>query len=299
MVSTMVSRLHELLIEMFREKPSLAAMLLDGTSRVDVPEFSKAHLSSGELNDVAPTEYRADAVITLEGSGGPVLAIVIEVQLKPDKDKRRTWPAYVGTLYARVGCPIVLLVICPTQKVANWCATPIDFGRPGLTLTPVVLGPEQVPVVTDLETARRAPELTILSAIAHGSRPDPIPIFEAFRTALDVLDEDHSDLYTDLVLLVLSAAARECLEKFMTVTDHRFKSSFARRNFSRGKAEGKAEGEAQAVLAVLDVRGIEVPEAVRDQIAACSDLDQLGAWIRRAAVANKIEDVDEQFGTDR
>ena len=140
MVSTMVSHLHEILIEIFRAKPGLAAVLLDRTSRVDVPAFGKAHLSSGELNDIAPTEYRADAVVTLEDSDGPVLAIVIEVQLQPDKDKRRTWPAYVGTLYARVGCPIVLLVICPTRGVAKWCGKPIEFGRPSLTLTPVALG---------------------------------------------------------------------------------------------------------------------------------------------------------------
>ncbi|WP_437808051.1 hypothetical protein [Sorangium sp. So ce1078] len=37
-----------------------------------------------------------------------------------------------------------------------------------MTLTPLVLGPEGVPVVTDAEQAMAAPEVVVLSAMAHG-----------------------------------------------------------------------------------------------------------------------------------
>jgi hypothetical protein len=184
--------------------------------------------------------------------------------------------------------------VCPDPVVAAWCAAPIELGHPGLVLCPVVLGPHQVPVVTDLDTARRAPELTVLSAIAHGGRSDPVPVFEALRAALDVVDRDHADLYTDIVLAVLPAAARECLEEFMTITSHRYQSDFARRYFSQGEAKGFSEGEAKAVLAILDARGVEVPEEVRARIAGCTDLDQLDVWVRRAATAAKIQDLGEQ-----
>jgi hypothetical protein len=33
----------------------------------------------------------------------------------------------------------------------------------------------------------------VLSALAHGARPDPIPIFDALLTALDVVDLDHAN----------------------------------------------------------------------------------------------------------
>ncbi|WP_437952684.1 hypothetical protein WME98_19685 [Sorangium sp. So ce296] len=36
-------------------------------------------------------------------------------------------------------------------EIARWCSRPIDAGHPGLKLTPLVLGPAGVPVVTDLE----------------------------------------------------------------------------------------------------------------------------------------------------
>jgi hypothetical protein len=283
----MPSYLHEILIEMFRGRPALAAEILGGPLRVALPEFAEARLSSADLTDVAPTEYRADAVVTLHAGASPVMAVVVEVQLRIDPRKRRSWPAYVGTLHARLGCPIALLVMCPDQTVADWSAVPVTVGPPGSVLTPVALGPRQVPVVTDPDTARRMPELTVLSALAHGAEPEPTAVFNALFTALGAVDQEHADLYTDLVLSRLPAAARECLEDLMTTTGFRFQSDFARRNF----AAGEAKGEAHAVLAVLEARGVEVSESVRADIASCTDLDQLGTWIHLAATADKIEDL--------
>jgi hypothetical protein len=287
----MPSHLHEVLVEMFRDRPALAADLLAGPFGVALPEFQKAQLSAGELTDVAPTEYRADAVVTLNVADTAVFAVVVEVQLRVDARKRRTWPAYVATLHARLGCPVMLLVVCPDHTVAAWSAAPVVIGDPGLVLTPVVLGPRQVPVVTDVEEARRHPELTVLSALAHGGRADPSAVFEALLAALDVIDHDHANLYTDLVFTVLPAAARAWLEEFMTTATHRYQSDFARRYFSQGEAEGEAKGEAKALLAILDARGIHVPDDIRADIAACTDIAQLESWIRRAAIADKIQDV--------
>jgi len=274
---------------MFRDRPALAADLLAGLG-VEVPEFHKARLSSGELTDVVPTEYRADAVVTLDVADTPVFAVVVEVQLRADVRKRRTWPAYVATLHARLGCPVALLVVCPDQAVAAWCTTPVVVA-PCLVLRPVVLGPWQVPVVTDAEVARRYPELAVLSALAHGGQEDPQAVFEALFAALDMIDHDHANLYTDLILTVLPMASRVLLEEFMTTATHRYQSDFARRYFSQGEAEGEAKGEARALLAILDARGIHVPDDTRADIAACTDIAQLELWIRRAATADKIQEV--------
>jgi len=89
---------------MFRDRPALVADLLAGPLGVAVPVFHNAELSAGDLTDVAPTEYRADAVVTLKVADDPVFAVVVEVQLRVDARKRRTWPAYVATLHARLGC---------------------------------------------------------------------------------------------------------------------------------------------------------------------------------------------------
>jgi hypothetical protein len=294
-VARMPSHLHEVLIEMFRDRPELAAEVLAGPLGVPMPAFRRAEVSSSELTDVMATEYRADAVITLSGANGLVLAVIIEVQLRVDTRKRRTWPAYVTTLHARLGCPVVLLVVCPKPAVATWCSKPISIGHPGLILTPLVLGPDAVPVVTDADAARRHPHMTVLSALAHGARPGLERVLDALLAALDVIDHDHASLYADVVLAELPAAAHDYLEALMTATPYRYQSDFARRYFDQGqtegKAEGKAEGRAAAVLDILDARGVPIEDDMRADIAACTDLPTLDVWIRRAITAATVRDL--------
>lgn len=82
---------------MVRQRPELVADLLTGPPGIEVPAYQKALVSPGDLTDVAPTEYRADAVVTFYDGDQAVLAVVVEVQLRPDVMKRRTWPVYVAT----------------------------------------------------------------------------------------------------------------------------------------------------------------------------------------------------------
>lgn len=68
---------------------------------------------------------------------------------------------------------------------------------------------------------------------------------------------------------------------------YEFKSDFARHYI----AIGMARGWPRAVLLVLEGRGVGVPDGVREQIADCTDLDQLDAWLRRAVTATTAEEV--------
>jgi hypothetical protein len=289
----MPSHLHEALTELFRHRPALAAELLTGALGVPVPPWRRAQLAAADLTDLAPTEYRADAVVTLAAEEAPVLAVVIEVQLRRDPAKRRTWPVYLTTLHARLRCPAVLLVVAPDAGTAAWCAVAIPLGHPGFVLTPLVLGPDRVPVVTDAGTAGAAPELAVLSAMAHGDHPDREKVLHALLVALRTMDHDHASLYADIVLATLPEATRHYLEALMALGTYEYQSDFARRYFAQGKTEGKTEGEAAALLAVLAARGIEVPAEARDRITGCTDLDQLDTWVRRASTASSIGDLFE------
>lgn len=243
-------------------------------------------MESGEFGDVTPTEYRADAVVVLTAGEAPVLAVVVEVQLRRDRDKRWSWPVYLTTLRARLRCPVVLLVVCVDSSTATWCAEPIDVG-PCARVVPVVLGPDRVPVVTDADRAAEAPELAVLSAMAHGSDPDREQVLDALVGALSHVDRERAGLYSDVVLAALPAAARRYLEAMMSTGTWEWQSDYARGLV----AEGRTEGEARALLAVLDARGVEVPEEARERITTCTDLDQLDGWVRRAATATSVEDL--------
>jgi hypothetical protein len=284
--------LHETILDIFRHRPSLAAEFLASALGVELPAYREARLEPGDLTDLAPTEYRADQAVVLADDGGPVLAVVVEVQMRGDPDKRWTWPVYLTTLRSRLHCPTVLLVVCVEPATARWCAAPIALGHPDFELTPLVLGPDRFPVVTDAVEAARSPEVAVLSAIAHGGRPECTAVLDALVSALESIDDQQATLYADVVLATLPLAARRHMEELMRTGVREYQSEFARKYFSEGHAEGHAESRAEDVLAVLDARGIDVPEADRVRIGGCRDLDQLGRWLRRAATAESVTDLD-------
>ncbi|GIE27404.1 hypothetical protein Ait01nite_004490 [Actinoplanes italicus] len=145
--------------------------------------------------------------------------------------------------------------------------------------------------MTDLDTARRLPELTVLSALAHANRSDPIPLFEALFAALEVIDSPRAGIYHDFVRGNLPAASRKLLEDLVSATKDRYFSDWARQQHAEGMAEGMAEGRAGSIITVLTARGIEVSDEAHAKINACTDLEQLDQWIQRAAVAERVEDL--------
>ncbi|WP_194814695.1 hypothetical protein [Nocardia sp. XZ_19_385] len=298
----MPTQLHEVIVEMFRN-PSLAAGLLDDAFGIPVPEYQQARAGSCDFTDVKPNEYRGDATLVFaDSSGTPVLGIIVEVQLSHDDDKTWAWPVYLSTFRSRLRCPVFLLVICTTNQIAAKCRTPIRFGHPGLVLCPLVLGPDSMPVVTDPEEGRELPERAVLSALAHGGGPHAEDVLTAFTASLGSIDEEHAKMYYDLVENSIPEALQPLLRELMMKAGfkYEYQSDFARKymaegraeGLNTGRAEGRAESAAQAVLAVLDTRGFEIPDALRARITECRDVDQLKAWLRRAIT---ITDPSELF----
>ncbi|WP_437325947.1 hypothetical protein [Sorangium sp. So ce381] len=295
----MPSVTHEALVELFKNRPTLAAEMLHDALGHPVPTFTEARVESSDLTEIVPSDRRADVVVVLLAGEQQrrAMAIVVEVQLGVDADKPYVWPVYVSQTRARHRCPTGLLVVTINAAMARWSARPIDTGHPGWTLTPLVLGPQGVPVVTDAEQAKAAPEVAVLSAMAHGQSEAAEAIGVAFFEAADELDEERRAVYGDLVLSSLNAAARRKLEAMMK-SGYQFQSEFARSYVAKGREEGMREGtlktKAQAVLVFLEARGLEVPVEVRERVLASTDLDELDRWIRRAAV---ISDARELLAT--
>ena len=169
------------------------------------------------------------------------------------------------------------------------------LGHPGVSLRPIVLGPDAVPVIRDVSEATRSPELAVLSARVHGRSDAALEVGKAALAVVRTLDDDKAALYTDMVLFSMRAAARVILEDLMANGTYRYQSDFTKRYVAQGRdegrAEGRAEGKALAVLALLAARGVEVPSPVRATVLACTDAATLDAWIARAATANVASDV--------
>ncbi|XXY44926.1 hypothetical protein WME91_33500 [Sorangium sp. So ce269] len=296
----MPSVTHEALVELFKNRPRLAAEMLQDALGQPVPAFTEARVESSDFTEIVPSDRRADVIVVLlvGEQQRPAMAIVVEVQLGVDPDKPYVWPVYVTQTRARHRCPAWLLAVTVDAEIARWCARPIEMGHPGWMLTPLVLGPAGVPVVTDAEQAKAAPEVVVLSAMAHGQGEAGEAIGVAFLAAAPGLDEERRAVYGDLVLSSLNAAARRTLEAMMK-SGYEFQSEFARsyvaKGMEKGRQEGRQEGsvetKAHDVLAVLEARGLEVPAAVRERVLANTDLAELDRWLRRAAVVSDAREL--------
>ncbi len=166
----MPSQLHEALLLLFRNRPTLAPNLLHGALHADLLSYSEVLLDSADLTDIQPAEYRADLVVRLVDDTS-VFAIVVEVQLSVEETKRFVWPVYLANLRARLRCPVCLLVVTADDLVARWAAKSVEMGGSN-RFTPYVLGLSGVPEMTDTDRARADPEIAVLSAMAHGRHVD-------------------------------------------------------------------------------------------------------------------------------
>lgn len=276
----MLSSEHEFFVEAIRQVPDLPARFVS-SDRGANPFHDRLVLESPDLTHTVPVELRADAVTVLYDGDRPVLGIICEVQLRKDRRKWRSWARYVMSMMMRLDCPVQLVVFTTSVAVAQWAAAPIAH-HGALLGVPVVVGPDQIPVITDPAVAREDPEMAMLSAVTHSEVPG---VLEAVLHALRP-DFDNSGLYADLIYGALPAAARKHLEDLVTST-YEYKMPFARKYFAEGKAEGKAED----VLAVLAARGIDVPEDVRARVAECTDGEQLDIWLIRAVTATTLGEV--------
>jgi hypothetical protein len=291
----MPSAEHESPIALAKLAPELVTWLLANIFDFKVPEYHHARPQATDVRVMVPRTYHADGMILYcDREDQPVLAVVLEVQRKRVALKRRTWKLYLAQLEAELDVDIALVIYCPEPPVARWYRELLDRYSLSLPLRPMIFTSTDVPIIIDANVGRVHPALVVFSAICHGGHAEVDTIFPALEAALRSLEPVNAILYYDIVLAGLPAAARARWEEFMTATvGHEYLSERFREMAAQNQEIGEARGEARAVLTVLDARGIEVPDEIRDHVLACTDLDQLETWLRRAVNATSAADVIE------
>ncbi|MFV2196630.1 hypothetical protein [Nocardiopsis sp. LOL_012] len=286
---------HEFPVDLIRNDPAFAAELLQEVTGVPLPEHTRVRCGAAEATSTAIAHLTSDNVVVCErpplpregDDPVPVLAIVTEPQRGWDSRKPYSWPAYVANIRHRLRCPVALLVLTPDTPLGLRYSKPIDLGCG--EIRPTVLALDTLEPVTDHRVAKERPVLTVL-AMASNPTEDRAAL-EALFTALRSLDTSASSLYSDYVLAALSAAALGSLEEIMKLRDYEFRTELIGRPFREGQAKGKAEGMSDAILGILDERGVELSPEVRDRITSSADPDELRRWVRRAARATRAEDL--------
>ena len=282
---------HQALVDMFREHPELAPRFLANLLKLAVPPHASATVAEASLDQLIPTEFRADLVIDLrDASGALVLAIVLEVQRDEDPDKTYAWVLYVAAVRARRRCPAILLVVAPDPAVAKWAAKPIDLGIGLGSLQPVVLGPTTVPEVTDPAEAEREAELAVLSALAHGAGPHGLDVIHAAIAGLRRVDREHAMVYFH----ILYEALREPMQRAMKAVamEQQTEEETGFDEFMREVWEHYRVRDLRDLLLRLTTRaGIALSDVDRARIRACADAETLDHWIENVIGAKTAADV--------
>ena len=284
---------HNGLVEMFRENPSLALLLLEQILHLPIPPHTSAAVVEAALDQLVPVEFRADLVIEVKQGDQVVFAIILEVQLGEDPAKKSTWPVYLTVTRARrQGCPACVLVVAPDAKVAAWAAKPIELGLPGDTIHPRVLGPPELPRVMDPAEVRRRPEIAVLSAMAHGNEPGGLAVVMAVLNGLVGFDEAMARVYRKLIYDALEEALRRKVDQMNLERIGPFEDPpFVVKLKEIGRAEGQVETLRAMLLKLVAREGFTLSEEERARIDGCDDPAVLDRWIDNTFEAKTAADL--------
>jgi hypothetical protein len=294
----MASLLHEALVELLAEHPELLIPALQ-EQLGDLPVDLQFRRGESSQSKIPPLRADLGLELLLHGAAEPFAAITLEVQLSKDEDKPYSWLLYHAGQHYRLRVPSYLLVVTNDPDVAAWAAGPFRSGM--VTMRPLVITPAHIPPVTDVEEAKRSLERAFLSGLVHASEPVAAEIGLALAAALDAAPDDAGLYYWDTLLAVLGDAIRRTID--MQLKNWKPRSDWGKQflaevkeevraaGLAAGRAEGRAEGQADAILAMLDARGLALDPPLRERITACTNLDLLARWVRRAATASSVEEV--------
>ncbi|GIH27342.1 hypothetical protein Aph01nite_56520 [Acrocarpospora phusangensis] len=301
----MVTPRHEGLTGIATLDAGITAEALRALFDLSIPN-GEARVLSCDLSEAVPAVYRADAAI-LYASRDTSLGVIVEVQLRPDHRKHDSWLAYIANLRARDHTPTCLVVICPNRQTATWASLPIETGHPGLTLVPLVIGPDNTSVITDVAEAVGNIGLAAIAAITHSENPQIRAILAALTEALNHIDPAAAQRYAEYVTVALTGTAKTEMEQLMATKSYLYQGKYAQSlieegrasgiaegrasGIAEGRASGIAEGEAKSLLFVLEKRGVELSETDRKNVLSCTDQELLTAWLERALTARSVEDV--------
>jgi hypothetical protein len=213
---------------------------------------------------------------------------VVEPQLHRDDKKHRAWAHYTLSLAARYRRPVQVIVVTLDDDVARWAKQTITI-EAGLQYQPLVIEPASLPIIDDAESARRDPELAVLSALAHRGSDHSPAIVRAALAGIDHLDPLAAAIFHDMLRASQPLLAASILEELMTIPAYEFQSDFAKTHLAAGRAEECRRN----LLSVLEARGFSVDATALARIAETGDVEQLEGWLKRAVTA---ADLAEVFG---
>jgi hypothetical protein len=301
----MPSRAHEIPVACLSRDPSLLSAL---AKKLGKPPPAGHRPVDSTVRIADPAEVRPD-IILARGKRGPWSAI--EIQLRIDDDKGRRWLLLVALLYNERGCMGELWVITASKRTAEWARTACDAtGKNGtrVRLEPIVLliGRDEVDALLD----EGRPSLAFFAAWAMQGRRGP-EAERVLKRTMELTDRLPARALrrqqrTDIMGVLNGRLAEKLKEKVMEPkrsTEPRWVREMREEMFgdqvralkpkfvAEGEAKGEAKGKREALLLVLEGRGLSITRPQRAAILACDDLVKLDRWIAASGTAASVAEL--------
>lgn len=295
----MVTSEHEGMHRIFQERPEILTPVFR-TLGLPLPEKATVDVVTGDATETRPLSRHVDTVLRVGPSDGDDFLLAVEAQGRRDPRKGASWAYYVAYLQSKYRLPVLLLVVCRDRATAKWAAGPFDCGAREWVAQrtyPLVVGPDNLPVITDARTAAEQPAMAAFSALTHADSPDIDAILDALGRAIQGMTGEAPNYFAQFLDAALgeSPAGDKWRNIMGFVNYFPGRGTVLEKAYVEGKDEGKAAGEAKGVLRVLEVRGLPVSDDVRERITSCTDLARLDDWLDRAGT---VTDVAELFTED-
>ena len=311
---------HEVLHRIFTHDKDLFARTMRQVLGKEVPGPLEVSVLSTDYTVVEPVHERhGDSALLAEllvEAPGDRFIIIVESQTEPDPDAGYRWPFYAAYLHDKYHCPVVLVVVTSKKRTARWARKPIHIGLPGLicmTVHATVLGPDNVAVITDPETARKDLGFAVFSAITHSRSKQIGGILETLAGALAATDKETGSLLAEFTEAGLGedTMGRTIWRNLMATRTYPYVSELRSQGREEGRQEGRqegreegreegrvegreegrAEGRAQDIERLLDKRGIAMTTADRKRIISCRESKTLDLWLDRVLTVSEISEL--------
>lgn len=265
----MVGSSHEALHRIFQKDPAVLTKALQRVLHVPFPEPREIVAMNVDLTEIEPVERRVDTLMRAETDEGTYL-----LRTGADRGHAEQYDRQVGLSADPVRLP----------------------GWHSMTVRPLVLGPDNVPVITDEHWGEQDPSLAVFSAMTHGRGPQTPAILESLVAILKTVDPDTASVYAQFVDSCLTdSQAKQMWRDLMKTVQYFWRHPLAEQVREEGRVEGREEGRIETsramLLRLLEWRHIPVPTTVRARIESCTDLSRLETWAERAVHAADAEEL--------
>jgi hypothetical protein len=267
--------------------------IVDRTPTIAVPSLTRPRKRVGDL-----------VLIVYDRNERELAVLVLEVQLSWDPGKRCVWALLAAAFAADLCVEARVAVLSPNPKLREKIRRRLV---PDIQPRPLVIEPELIPLICDLEEARRRPRETIFAALYHVSETSEsvesrVAGIRAALIANQTLDPQDQLRYGALMSAMTPAEILQWAWELLPDKDleqdpdPKNLPEFLREGFLfvTGKNEGKAEGIElgrsegldalrKVLIDIIAARGIVLEDSVRARIEQCRDVATLARWCTRAS----------------